>query len=200
MNAAPDERLVPLPIQVRPRPGETTDSYIRRLARANHLKPSYLHGFLAGPPIWFGKPRLERLAALSGRTSQVLRRTLSDAGPVPGQHKPGPSSKPKRIAKAELYRRIRHDAETENLSMRALVRRHHVTWRTVKAALTNPEPPARKPLPRRPSAVDPVQHLIDSLIANGQGPMEIWTRLMDEHEISISYGTVRLYVHNQTAR
>ncbi|GAA2212513.1 hypothetical protein GCM10009850_079750 [Nonomuraea monospora] len=44
--------------------------------------------------------------------------------------------------------------------MRALARRHHVTERTVKTALTNPEPPARKPLPRRPSAIDPVQHLL----------------------------------------
>ncbi|RCG21143.1 hypothetical protein DQ384_36630 [Sphaerisporangium album] len=200
MNNVPDERLIPLPILVRPRSGESTGSYIRRLARANHLKPSYLHGFLAGPPTWFGKPRLERLAVLSGRTPQVLRKTLSDAGPAPGRDKPGPSNKPKRIDKAELYRRIRHDAETENLSMRALVRRHHVTWRTVKAALTNPEPPARKPLPRRPSAIDPVQRLIDSMIKDGHRPTEIWTRLMDEHDVSISYGLIRLYVHNQTTR
>lgn len=84
--------------------------------------------------------------------------------------------------------------------MRALVRRRHITWRTVKAALTTPEPPARKPLPRRPSAIDSVQHLIDLMIDNGHGPTEIWTRLMDEHDTSISYGTVRVYVHNQTTR
>jgi hypothetical protein len=70
----------------------------------------------------------------------------------------------------------------------------------VKAALTNPEPPARKPLPRRPSAIDPIQHLIDPMIENGHRPTEIWTRLMDQHDISISYGLIRLYVHNQTTR
>ncbi len=40
--------LVRLPMRVRPNLGESTDSYIRRLARANHLRPSYLHGFLCG--------------------------------------------------------------------------------------------------------------------------------------------------------
>ncbi|MFI7054353.1 hypothetical protein ACIBLB_20045 [Streptosporangium canum] len=84
--------------------------------------------------------------------------------------------------------------------MRALVRRHHVTWRTAKAALTNPEPPAREPLPRRPSAIDSVQHLIDLMIDNGHSPTETWTRLMDEHDTSISYGAVRLHVHNRTTR
>ncbi|MEV4247772.1 hypothetical protein AB0J63_30675 [Streptosporangium canum] len=115
----------------------SASSYIRRLARANHLKPGYLHGFLAGPPTWFGKPRLERLAVLSGRTPRALRRALADAGPAPERHKPDPSSTPKRIDEAELYRRIRHDAETENLSMRALVRRRHVTWRTVRLYVRN---------------------------------------------------------------
>lgn len=36
-----DGRLRPLPVRPRPKPGESTDSYVRRLARANHLKPSY---------------------------------------------------------------------------------------------------------------------------------------------------------------
>lgn len=38
------------------------------------------------------------------------------------------------------------------------------------------------------------------MIDNGHGPAEIWTRLMDEHDTSISYGAVRLHVHNQTTR
>lgn len=198
MTEAQEQRLHRLPIQIRPHPGEPTDSYIRRLARANHLKPSYLHGFVTGSSNWFGRPRLERLAALAGRPPELLERTLADASPPRRRRKPGLSSTPaKKVDKRELYQRIRHDAETEGLSTRALVRRHNVTWRTVRAALDGLEPRPRKPLPRRPTAIDPVQHLIDPMIEADHGPAEIWTGLMDEHEISISYGTIRLYVQNQ---
>ncbi|MFE7838648.1 hypothetical protein ACFU53_22120 [Streptomyces sp. NPDC057474] len=39
-----------LPVRPRPRTGEGTDSYVRRLARANHLRPSYLRRYLVGFP------------------------------------------------------------------------------------------------------------------------------------------------------
>jgi hypothetical protein len=35
-----------LPIDVRPRIGESVEGYIHRLARANHLRPSYLYQYL----------------------------------------------------------------------------------------------------------------------------------------------------------
>jgi len=198
-SAAPAERLARLPVQIRPQFGETADSYIRRLARANHLKPSYLHGFLTGTPNWFGRPQLERLAVLADRSPEVLERVLTDIRPPRRRRKPGPPRKPRRTTKAELYQRIRRDAEAEGLSGRALVRRHHVTWRTVRAALNSPEPQPRKPLPRRSTVIDPVQHLIDPMIEAGRTSMEIWVSLMDEHDISISYGRIRAYVHDNTA-
>jgi len=70
-------RPAPLPIRPRPAPGEPVSSYIRRLAIANHLRPSYLHGYLAGPPDYLRAIQPERLAALSGRTVAVLERTLA---------------------------------------------------------------------------------------------------------------------------
>jgi hypothetical protein len=45
-----DGRLSPLPVRPRPATGEPVSSYVRRLAAANHLRPSYLRGYLAGPP------------------------------------------------------------------------------------------------------------------------------------------------------
>ena len=36
----------PLPIQPRPAAGDTPATYIRRLARANHLRPAYLNRYL----------------------------------------------------------------------------------------------------------------------------------------------------------
>jgi len=42
--------LQPLPIAARPRAGEGVESYIQRLARANHLRPSYLRRLLLHNP------------------------------------------------------------------------------------------------------------------------------------------------------
>ncbi|UQA90744.1 TniQ family protein [Streptomyces halobius] len=199
MTDTPEPPLSRLPIQVRPRPGEPTDSYIRRLAHANHLKPSYLHGFLTGSSNLFGKPQLERLAALAGRPPELLERVLADSSPPRRRRNPRPSPKPpKKNDKRELYQRIRRDAEAEALSGRALEKRHKVTWRTVKAALDGRDPRPRKPLPRRPTALDPVRHLIDAMIEAGNRPRDIWARLMDEHETSISYGIIRRYVQDHT--
>lgn len=77
------EALRPLPVRVRPRPAETVASYVVRLARANHLQPSYLHAYLCGPPDWHGTADLERLAVLCGRPLAVLQRALT--GPVPAR-------------------------------------------------------------------------------------------------------------------
>ena len=67
-----------LPIDVKPQPTDTVDSYIRRLARANHLPPGDLHGYLCTPPGFRGRPRLERLAAASGRAACALQHVLID--------------------------------------------------------------------------------------------------------------------------
>ncbi|WP_327350093.1 hypothetical protein OG772_36015 [Streptomyces sp. NBC_01321] len=53
--------------------GESTDSYVRRLARANHLRPSALHGYLCGPPFWFGKPQIERAVWLADGPDKAVR-------------------------------------------------------------------------------------------------------------------------------
>jgi hypothetical protein len=71
-SPAGNEQLRALPIPVRCRHQETVESYIRRLARANHLQPSDLRRYLAGPPSWMAAVRPERLVALSGRTPDSL--------------------------------------------------------------------------------------------------------------------------------
>ncbi len=87
------QALRPLPIRVRPRPAETVASYVVRLARANHLEPSYLHAYLCGPPDWHGAADLQRLAVLCGRPVAVLQRTLT--GPTPARKPtPKPPSRP----------------------------------------------------------------------------------------------------------
>src|SRR4029077_10033787 len=89
--------LAPLPIRVPPQRAETTESYARRLARANHLRPSYLRTFLCDPPRHTGAIRPSscvqslcapprhagairpwRLAAISGRSVRALEHALAD--------------------------------------------------------------------------------------------------------------------------
>ncbi|MBK3586550.1 TniQ family protein [Streptomyces sp. MBT57] len=147
------ERLVPLPVRVRPRPGESVDSYVRRLALANHLKPSYLRSYLSGPPDYGpGKrPRPDRLAALAGREQGVLERALADLV----RQRPTSPKKPRRsftkaADKPALFAAIRRDAQAEQLPVTHLARRHHVSPATVRQALSSPTPPPRK---KRPSTV-----------------------------------------------
>lgn len=71
-------RLSPLPMQVRPHLGEGLASYIRRLAHANHLPPSELTALLF-PQKEGRHPDLDRLAQLTNRTVDDLRRALVDA-------------------------------------------------------------------------------------------------------------------------
>ncbi|MFL9655104.1 TniQ family protein [Streptomyces sp. PB17] len=200
------DRLRLLPVRPRPKAGETTDSYVRRLARANHLKPSYLRGYLVGPPDYGqGKrPRADRLAAVTGRRQDVLERALVD---LARQKRPEPT-KPKRHVtssadKPALFAAIRRDAEQGSPTIRSLAARHRVSPHTVRLALASPTPPPRK---QRPAIAGPakgrVGPVIDAILDEhaarhaGQLPTVrlVWERLLDEHDADVSYGTVHRYM------
>lgn len=66
-----------LPVDVRPRQGETVDSYVDRLAAANHIEPRLLRAFLHGAYDSRARAQLDRLAAASGRSEEILHRTLA---------------------------------------------------------------------------------------------------------------------------
>jgi hypothetical protein len=73
---ADSEPITKLPFQVRPIAGEGCCPFIARLARANCLPPAYLWRFLAGPPRYHGRPSWARIAAVTGRDPEQLRKTL----------------------------------------------------------------------------------------------------------------------------
>ncbi|MFJ8358352.1 hypothetical protein [Streptomyces sp. NPDC093984] len=185
--------LQQLPVPVAPRLGENTDSYIRRLARANHLKPSYLHTFLSGPPFWFGKPRLDRLSTVSGRTPEVLHRALVDASSPRLRYKPMPG-RFERKCRDQLPRYVEHQIQQQAMEgavpLRTLAHRHGVSKRLVHYFLDNPPQPFEERPVRGPAVITRFQHLIDPLIASGLNTREIWCELMDTHNTSISYGTL----------
>ncbi|MEV4826847.1 TniQ family protein [Micromonospora sp. NPDC049257] len=216
------DRPQPLPVIPRPHRGETLNSYVRRLAHANHLRPSYLRRYLCAPPGHQGSVRAARLAVLTNRTVDALTRHFTALQTEPRPHRlhpepelpiprqPGPDSPPRRprsIANLikrrgqqgarELLDAIRHEAKI-NPSMRAITRKFRVRADTVLLALTtDPNPMAfRRAPPRGNRVYDPYAHIIDDLLAQ-KPPLSrwaIWERLVDEHDAELSYGSVCHYI------
>ena len=186
----------PLPIRPRPMSGENPDSYLRRLARANHLRPGYLRRYLRQPG---GEEaiRLDWLAILADRPLPVIERVLD--GQASG---PGPARRHTRQAeKPRLFAAIRRDARDSGLSVRALADRHGVHRRTVRQALASPWPEPRKNYERR-SKLDPFKDAIDTMLSAPdtaeQAPLtarRVHDRLASEHGMTgVSYSTVRDYL------
>lgn len=197
------DRMAQLPVNVRPQLGEITDSYIRRLARANHLKPSYLHGYLCGPPFWVGKPQIERLAAVSGRSTAALEHALSDAKSPRGRPKPGPRTL--RLHQHRTLTRhgvdqavlIQHDALDGSMTVRAISAEWEVPRWLVRRVLNSSIFPARSTRRRRNALDYEAQELIAAMINKGMGTKEIWTELMDIHDISVSIANLQIMATKQ---
>lgn len=190
----------PLPIRPRPATGETTLSYIRRLARANHLRPNYLRRCLRAAG--HDGIRLDWLAIMAGRPVNSLERALADAGDSPSQ--PFPARQNRRQAdKAALLSTIRTDAYKHRFSIRGISDRHGVGRRIVLQALESPVPRPRKKPPRRTSRLDPFKDTIDDILAQDLNKSNRSRRtvksIMDELTtrhglVDVSYSTLRGYV------
>jgi hypothetical protein len=204
-TSQPPGPLAPLPIRPPPQRGETTQSYARRLARANHLKPSYLRSVLSSPPQRLGAAiRPSQLAALSGRSLRALEHALADLATQP-RAKPRQAARRHRPAQANpgLFTEIRRDAATHQMSIRALAARHHIGRRTIRQALTQAGlPPLKRPPARRARAGISARPLISTwlLIDPQLTPMQIWERLHDEHDADIAYATVCHYHRTMTSQ
>lgn len=200
MTSTPYGHLARLPVQILLRLGKGTDSFIRRLAHANHLKPSYLHGFLCGLPQWFGKPRVERLADVCGRNVADLNRVLSDASTPRRRYRPGPGKSHLASRRPDLYLKLHDAARDESLALRQLANCYRVPRRLVRDALAGNRPPEHATALSRdlPAQQVPVTRtatlLINSMLAAGLSTRDIWAALMDEHDTSISYTTLNLHV------
>ncbi|MFD3653623.1 hypothetical protein [Streptomyces sp. NPDC058620] len=194
MTEALPGRLARLPIQVSPRLGEGTDSFIRRLARANHLRPSYLHGYLCGPPLWFGKPHVERLADATGRTTSQLERALFDVSTPRLRYRTGSGRSHLAHRQPDLYVQLQNAARDEGLTVRDLAHRHDIPIWLVRCALVSNKPLPRDLPARQAPVTRPIAPLIDSMLHAGLGTREIWTALMDQHNSSVSSGTLSLYI------
>lgn len=159
--------LAPLPINVRPRLGESTDRYIQRLARANRLRPSELMQRLTPPPHKSGRgPQLGRLAALSGCSADVLVNTLAGAGPAAE-----PTSSGLRLQ--------RHPALHDNNGLRQIADMWKIPLRLRRRVL-NPRLPDPKP-PLRVSMPEDTYRTIWEHCLQGATPTQTWHNLLDDH-------------------
>ena len=188
----------PLPVRVRPAAGETAEAYIRRLARANHLRPSLLQVYVRNPDVPTAAIRLRRLAAASGSTLPALTRALTGLTPASEAHRPPLSPAESQAArKARLFRLIRNDA-ARGMSIRQIAGRHRVHRRMVRQALAEPAgPPPRKQASRPARAIDPVRDILGKLAGEPFTVWEIWTTVTDEHDSDASYAAVRDYVRSR---
>jgi hypothetical protein len=156
----------PLPVRARPRRGETADSYLRRLAAANHLRFSYLRRYLARSQGSCGPVDPGRLAALAGRELTAILRALPElatAARPPARRYTQEDIQRNYAAKREKYAAIRRDAGS-GMSERAIERKHHVGRRTIIRALAFAEPPGRKKIHREPAALEGLHGHIDAML------------------------------------
>jgi uncharacterized protein len=199
----------PRPLPVRPRPvsGETTFSYIRRLAVANHMRPLHLRRYLKDPGPGGGF-RLDWLAVLAGRPVISLQHALADQEPPDGTASRTPDSPQRKQPKAELFTLIRRDAREHGLSARALADKYGVGKRIVRQALRSPAPPPRKPQPLRGSRIDPFTAIIDDMLQaelqafppKRRPVISIYRELVTRHGANdVSYQMVRAYVGRRRA-
>jgi uncharacterized protein len=198
----------PLPIRPRPVSGETTFSYIRRLAVANHMRPLHLRRYLKDPGPGGGF-RLGWLAVLAGRPLISLQHAFADQEPPAGTStRRPPDPRQRKRSKAELFTLIRRDAREHGLSARALADKHGTGKRIVRQALRSPHPAPRKPQPLRGSRIDPFTEIIDGMLqAETQAfppkprpVINIYRELVTRHGADdVSYQMVRSYVGRRRA-
>ena len=196
--------LGPLPRIPRPNHREGLDGYLRRLAAANRVPPSYLYAHLAIPGTGYpGRIDPDRLAAVTGRATGAIIRAFPTLLSAPRTHAPRRTAENRtattrsRLARAQTYAAIRQD-RADGASIRALAARYHVNRRTVRQALESPTPPERKKPARPAPNLDPLRDRLDALLDDGNLSIrEIWQRLFDEVDKPVSYSTVAEYARTR---
>jgi len=109
-----------------------------------------------------------------------------------------------------LALRIRETAQSGTATIRDLSRRHSLPPRIIRTVLEMPAPstyksrsgPRKGRAVRRPALAinDSTRALIDVMLAEHLDLREVWARLMDDHDISVSYSSVNVYFRSRQVR
>ena len=216
-----DQGPRPLPFTVKPRASEHYTSYIRRLAQANHLRPSLLRAYVNTEALSAKGFQIDWLAALASRPADALQHALTglpkprppDAGPPKYSYpkRKIPRTPADRLAhdlklaqdqvrfedERELYARIRADhAMIVGMSVDRLTEIYMLSRQTVREILAgkDPHPPGLSRHPRPRAAIGPVQDHIHRMWREGITLDQMWAELVDHHEGSMSKATLKIYI------
>jgi transposase len=105
-------------------------------------------------------------------------------------------------SRVEQFEVIRRQHRDEGVSIRELARRHRVHRRTIRQALKDAVPPARKTPERQAPALGPHEAIVRQwLVADQAAPPKqrhtarrVWQRLRDEQGAQVAESTVRAFV------
>jgi hypothetical protein len=188
------------------------ESFIRRLATANHLRPSYLRTYLNHPPGSIGSIQVTRLALVTGRTVPALstvfpalslERRRSPPEPPTSRAKPTPIGGTGRRGDSEqtdVATAIRGHAARDELVNR-LSRQFAVRRRTIIKALTGQPPYPDRRGTTHPILAPLVGQIDLLLVADPDATIwSIWKTLVEQHHTAVSYATVRDYINRARAQ
>jgi hypothetical protein len=217
------DRPRPLPIQVRLQPGEHPISFIRRLAEANHLCPSHMRLYLNVTPGAIGRISIQRLAAVTGRTVDELRRVMPTLPPAklkppprpkrprtpkprrPRAAKPKPATTPQRRTTPKPRTIIKatqiNPAAKRHPTIIDLSERFRVPCRTIIQALAGHVGARDHLRPHRTPSLNPLAGHIEQILATEPNTAiySIWRQLTGQHNAKISYGTLRNHINRLRA-
>ena len=200
-NSSP---VASLPVRPRQRRGETADSYLRRLAAANHLRFSYLRRYLAIPRGSYGPIDPGQMAALAGREPRVILRAFPEL--APSARRPGT----RRYTRENAERN--HAAKRENTRPSAATTptacpsgQSSASTASAAALSSRPSPRQNRQSARRSTAsraaLKGLHGHIDEMIEADPaiGTAAIWQYLADDHGVIVAYPTLRTYVTSRRA-
>ncbi|EDY42216.1 hypothetical protein [Streptomyces sp. SPB074] len=200
MTSILPKQLSPLPVNVRPRLGESTVHYIQRLAHANHLKPTHLLNMLNGPLAARSAAAVDigRLATLSARSTTTLLNTLADIGPPVLPVNTQSAIRLARLATQKSRRRssnivgqIKHDALRNKGSLRQIADAWGLPRWLIKKILSPTFPDMNPIVIGRTTHLSDEHHsLIAALYHQGATPGQAWRDLVDNHDTWITSAVV----------
>ncbi|MGP4091225.1 hypothetical protein [Streptomyces sp. KR55] len=86
---------------------------------------------------------------------------------------------------------IQYDTLQGDTTVRQIAGRWNVPRWLVRRVLDSAIFPDRQTPRNRSALTEPVKAQINSMIVRGMGPKEIWTELMNVHDISVSLGSLQ---------
>ncbi|MEV6962236.1 hypothetical protein AB0M97_24205 [Streptomyces sp. NPDC051207] len=200
MTGTLPKTLLPLPVNVRPRLGESTVHYVQRLAHANHLKPTHLLNILNGPLAARSAAAvdIDKLAALSARSTTTLKITLADIGPPLLPVNTLPDIRLARLAARRSSRRssniigqIKHDALRNKGSLHQIADAWGLPHWLIKKILSPAFPDMNSIIIGRTTHLsDEHYSLIAALYRQGVTPGQAWRDLVDNHDTWITSAVV----------